>query len=517
MRKMLFWSLAFIAITAFISCEIPFTGGTINKTAAGGKGSLSSYNYYYGSFHNHTQYSDGLGADPAAAFAYARDTADLDYLGMCDHAESLTSTEWTNTLSQADAYTQDGVFVAMRGFEWTSWSYGHVCVLGSSDYASSGSSSTDTLPELVTWVNARDCIATFNHPGEFNSGGTEHLHFNTAPSDKFVAVELFGDLKFFSNYFDSDGYYPGDGKNYLEEAVVRGWKTGAGGGFDEHEGTWGTAIDYRLCILAPSLTRANLMDGLKTKRFFSTSDKNAKLYFEINGSVMGSTIAGGTYDVKIQASDGDGETFTKMELLKNGDVFNTWNISTANPDITYSVAASGGDYYYVVATESDGDRAISSPVWISGGSGGVLVGNSSSGSSTDRCNLDISLTRYQASASGSATQIKINLSKAIAGGKKVKCAVYSDNSGAPGSLLQGTNELTAPGAGWQTFTLSSPVAIASGTYYWLVAWSNDSGFTLRCNSESGNGRYKRVTYGSWPNPMVTGLSTNNVNYCMYAQ
>ncbi len=569
-----------------------------------------SYNFYYGSFHNHTEYSDGKGADPAAAFAYARDVAGLDWLGMTDHGESFWyGTKWEDTLAQADAATEDGVFVAMRGFEWTSMDYGHVCVLGTDEYCASWNPATNTLDELVSWLNERDCVATFNHPGRFDANGTENSHFWTAPSDRFIAVELFGDNGFFDEYYYNDGYYRNDGnKGYLDEALSRGWKTGAGGGFDEHEGTWGTASEYRLCVLAPSLTRANLMDGLKSRRFFATADRNLGLYFEINGNVMGSTVSSGSCTAKIRAFDGDGEGFSQVVLIKNGAVAKTWNISAAAPEISYSFTASSADYYYCRVRQADGDEAISSSIWIAGGNGdteapsapsdlaspsqtsssidlawtastdnagvsgykiyrdgsqigestvpaytdnglaenttysytvaaydaalnvsgpseavsaatliegvGLLAG-STTDSGSDHCGGDISLSKYKAAADGTANEIRIKLASAAGG--TVKCAIYSDNAGVPDRLLGSTNERAAPAAGWQTFTLTAPVCISRDACYWIVAWSDNTGFTLKCSSDSGNGRYKRITYGAWPDPMASELLINNVKYCMYVK
>jgi hypothetical protein len=565
------------------------------------------YNFYYGTFHNHTEYSDGKGVDPAFAFAYARDTAKLDWLGMTDHGESMRGTKWADTLTQADAATQDGVFVAMRGFEWTSTPYGHVCVLGSDDSCSTYSVST--FQGLVDWINARDCVATFNHPGRFNSSGTEHMHYWTAPSDKFIAVELFGDNGFFDEYYYNDGYYAGDGgKGYLDEALSRGWKVGAGGGFDEHEGTWGTATDYRLGVLAKSLTRADLMDALKARRFFSTSDKNLRMSFSIGGGEMGSSVPAGALTAEIKASDPDGDAFTQVVLIKNGAVAKTWTINEATPELTYSFAASGGDYYYCRVKEADGGEGISSPIWITGASAdaeapsvptdlaapvvtsssvslswtastdnvgvagykiyrdGAQIGESVTasyidnnlaedttysysvaaydaalnvsgpcsaveartiieapgklaGSTTDtgsdHCGGDISLSRYQAAVDGTATYIRIKLASATGG--NVKCAIYSDVAGVPSALIRGTEVLAAPAAGWQEFTFDSPVDIVKDTYYWIVAWSDNTNFTLRCANDTGNGRYKRITYGNWPSPMDSDVSTNNVRYCMYAQ
>lgn len=144
-----------------------------------------------------------------------------------------------------------------------------------------------------------------------------------------------------------------------------------------------------------------------------------------------------------------------------------------------------------------------------------FIGSNSEGGITDECGTDLSMAKYTASRSGNATNIQINIADNVASGKKVKAAIYSDNSGSPGSFLMGTNELTAPTAGWHELTLTAAQSITSGTAYWLVVWSDDPNFHMKADSDSGNGRYKSTTYSlTWP--AATGMSTNNVKYCMYA-
>lgn len=325
---------------------------------------ISSYNVYYGHLHNHSNVSDGTGT-PSQAYAYARDTAGLDFFALADHAESITSTEWTTIKNAANSYNQDGSFVALWGFEWSSSTKGHVAVINTTDYCTSSSSSTDTFPELVTWLSSRDGVAFFNHPGRQDSTGAEFSHFASTPSTKFVGMELWNKNDTFNTYYYNDGYYTSDGnKSYYDEAILRGWKIGAAGSSDNHSGTWGTDNDYRLAVLANSKTRASIYEALQAKRFFTTLDKNLALSFELNGSQMGSSISAGTYNAVIKASDANAETFTEVKLFKNGTAVYTWTPNAANPNITQSLTTASGDSYYVKVKQADGNEAISSPIFI---------------------------------------------------------------------------------------------------------------------------------------------------------
>jgi hypothetical protein len=328
---------------------------------------IGGYNVYYGDLHNHSNVSDGTGT-PASAYNYAKNTAHLDFFSLSDHSDQMTSAEWADIKNQANTYNENGVFTAFYGFEWSSnMIYGNNGVINTDDYCSVGSP-TDTFEGFVAWLASRpNGIAFFNHPGKENYVGLEFNYFTTTPSDQLVGIELWNRGDAFDVYYYNDGYYPGDNKGYFDEALERGWKIGAMGANDNHSGTWGTAYPYRMAILSNNLTRADLLAAMQARRFFSTLDKNLSLSFKINGMEMGSTIEGSNFTVQIQARDADGEIFNQVVLYnKNHDIVNTWSLNTSAVDVSLNLNSNAGDYYYVKIRQSDGDEAISSPIWISG-------------------------------------------------------------------------------------------------------------------------------------------------------
>lgn len=350
--------ISFFSFLVFVVCCFG-PGNTYCQPSIGG------YNVYYGSLHNHCAFSDGQGT-PEQAYTYARNTAQLDFFGLSDHGEMLNSTEWNTIKNAANNANQDGAFAAFYGFEWSSfWSYGHVSVINTDDYCSYGS--ITSFNALLSWINARNGIAFFNHPGGMAGNFTEFDHFTDTPSDKFVGIELWNDHDGFSTYYYNDGFYSNDGnKGYYDEALIRGWKIGAAGSDDNHTATWGTATPMRMAVLANVKSRADILSAITARRFFSTEDKNIALSFKMNGAEMGSTVTAGNYTAIILASDGDNEFFTQVQLIKNGAAINTWYIFDANPTISEPLTCISGDYYYVKVTQSDGNEAISSPVYISG-------------------------------------------------------------------------------------------------------------------------------------------------------
>ena len=327
-----------------------------------------AYDVYYGMLHNHSKFSDGSGR-AVDAYKYARDNAGLDFFSLADHdcypypSDGLTVREYQKLQDIANSYNEDGTFVAFWGFEWTSddlsWggpstllAKGHLHIINSPDHCEADEEATNDMNELVDWMSTRDLVAFFNHPGQYNTT-FDYFLFNY--SDKIVGMELWN---------RSDDYY-GTGTWY-HNALDEGFYIGATGSQDHHGTRWGNVNEWRLAILAPELTRASLFDAMKARRFYSSRDKNLVLSFTCNGEQMGSRIDGGSLDFAIDASDGDGEMFSKIDLLKNGAVIETWSPDDTNPSVTTTTAGTLGDYFYVRVYQSgeSGWRAISSPIFI---------------------------------------------------------------------------------------------------------------------------------------------------------
>lgn len=330
--------------------------------------SINNYFVYYGSFHNHSNISDGTGT-PEDAYSYAQDSAKLDFFSLSDHDRNCNDSSWNLVKQVADQYNNDGVFATFWGFEWSNDSMGHVTVVNSDTFCMSIQPETANFRQLNSWIDQRNCFAILNHPGRQDGNGVEFDHFKNTLSEKIVGMELWNKSDGFSYYYYNDGYDSNDnGKGYYDEALTHHLKTGAAGGFDNHSATWGTSADFRTAILAISLTREHLFSAMKARRFYSTLDKNIALSFTIKGQEMGSTVSPGTTTLHIRASDGDGEAFSEVILFdRNHTVRRIWQPGRVTVDISDTLHNDNGDYYYVKVRQIDGDEAISSPIWVSDG------------------------------------------------------------------------------------------------------------------------------------------------------
>jgi hypothetical protein len=352
MKKNQQWILMFLLLLSFA-----LTGKAQHAHIGG-------YDVYYGNLHNHCAYSDGTGT-VTEAYQTAKFSAGFDFFSLSDHAEMLSNYEWNSIKNTAALFNEEGVFAALWAFEWSSITDGHLIVVGSDNYTSSLSILTNSFDKLNNWLNTKQCVAFLNHPGDFNIFNNEFDHFHTLISDNIVGMELWNENNGFDRYYYNDGYTSNDGGlGYYDEALIRGWKTGAAGAEDNHSATWGSG-QFRLAILANTLNVDTLMNAMKLRRFYSTLDKNLEMSFKINTSEMGSVLDPGLYEGEIRLHDADNEIFTKAELIHNGMLSETFVVSESDPVISFSVMGGKLDYFYIVVTQEDGDQAISSPIFFS--------------------------------------------------------------------------------------------------------------------------------------------------------
>jgi hypothetical protein len=264
----------------------------------------SPYTAYYGNLHSHTDYSGGVG-NPRRAFIYARDTANLDFLAVTDHLESIyySSYEWDSTKIMADEVTANGSFIAIAGFEWTSPTYNHCNVYNTPDMVSPlNLNNWNAFVQSV--VDEIPAFAQFNHPGLTGSNGWNSLSYmGVQPDSVFALMEINSAIQ----------------EVFYTIALDSGWHVSPSNGQDNHDANWGTMDDGRTGIWADQLSRTDLFNAIKAGRTFATFDKNASVWLDINGVPMGGRIPySSAVPVHIVLNDADAETWDHIYLVGGG-------------------------------------------------------------------------------------------------------------------------------------------------------------------------------------------------------
>lgn len=294
--------------------------------------------------HNHSLFSDGDG-DPDQAFVSMRDNG-LDVAALTDHAvlggplgvpfsacgsaectsiRGIDETSWAETAAFADAADAPGSFTAIRGFEWSSPTLGHMNVWFSDEWIDPERTAglvgvegiellTDEIPFLgplvgepladlvgstpltgltmapfFDWLQRApgsggglpegllggggglDGIAGFNHPGR-EPGRFGQFTYDARLADQVVSLELFNRTEdYLFEGTDSGEASP------LVQCLDAGWRPGILGVTDEHGTDWGAAVDKgRGGLWVTELSRAGVRAALERRSFFATRERGLR-------------------------------------------------------------------------------------------------------------------------------------------------------------------------------------------------------------------------------------------------
>lgn len=332
----------------------------------------SAYQAYRGYLHAHSYLSidaRNSGGTPAEAWTMARDQAHLDYMGITDHAEFLGGDRWQELQNAAVAFQQPGVFIALPGFEHSNPAMGHYCVMNTPTFVSA--LDRPTVQSFYDWLETQpEAVVTFNHPGSYDLFSVEFNHFRLRPT--IVPVVVANEVMHSS--FDSYDVGYGHQISFLDEAIFSGWRVGSVQAQDNHSKDYGIANDTRTIAYADDLTVDGIIDAYRGRRLAATEDKNLYLAFSTtDGHEMGSVLDRSARTFQVGLDDPDAEEFTEIDVYENGQVTHTEHISTTGGTWSFDLPASDHDrHVYVRVTQQDGDRAQSSPIWLTTAATGTV-------------------------------------------------------------------------------------------------------------------------------------------------
>lgn len=332
--------------------------------------------------HNHSLLSDGDG-DPGAAFASMRANG-LDVAALTDHsvlggllggvvgacsAPECTSVRgiddgaWDMIGRLADAAEEPGGFTALRGFEWSSPTLGHMNVWMTQEWTdperTGGLVGIESLPGFLHEVPAlgpalsgpltsvvgalpttgaamqpfyewlrrdpgetlgggADGLAGFNHPGR-EPGRFGFFSYDAAIAERVVSIEMFNRREDYL-FEGTDAGSPSP----LVQCLDAGWRTGIVGVTDEHGTDWGAPEGKgRTGLWVSELSRAGVRAAMLSRRVFATRERGLRLdaiAWSGNRSprdavAMGSTIPHRSGPVTFALDVAGGEEWTGRDLL----------------------------------------------------------------------------------------------------------------------------------------------------------------------------------------------------------
>ena len=385
------------------------SGGTKYATQSPLAGNIvttnnTTNNFYFGTLHSHSDYSDGNkdnpGFTPAQDYDYAKNALCMDYLGISEHNHFSSPDNPGNQINnfhqgsvQANNFiTANPTFLALYGMEWGVISGGgHVVIYGDGmddlwGWETGGGTWGPTnnydvfVPKsiykgntgLFKTVNdniATKTFATLAHPslGDFNRLDTS---YDAIADNAIVGTAVESGPAFSTNTTYSN---PGSSLSYLfyyQLMLAKGYRLGPTIDHDNHNTTFGRTTTSRTAIIAPVITKTAFVNAMRNMNFYATQDCDTKVDFTINTKIMGSIITDRS-SPNISVSLTDVSTPLSSAIIRlmygvPGSNINATQIdSSIGNTLQFNHAALtdlATGYYYIDVTNGT-SRVITSPIW----------------------------------------------------------------------------------------------------------------------------------------------------------
>lgn len=332
------------------------------------------WNLYFGQLHAHTDISNGAGS-VEEAFQYASQVDGLDFFAVTDHSDSFDnadmgaidadgadiSADWAAG-KQAAASVTNGDFVGLFGFEMT-WpedkQLGHISTFNTPGWQTRDQADFENVPTALenyykALASVPGSVSQFNHPDTVHGDFERFDHYSPQYDAVVSLLEVAGE----------DGVVDCE---YYDRALDEGWHVAPTNNQNNHKGQWGDASEARTVVLAKSLTEEALYAAMKDRRVYATQDSDLAIYYELNGTVMGSILPKSKdAEITVFLSDPTDEAIGSVEVVADGGAVLVSEYVETPSQVLELSASSGHSYYYLRITQPDGDVAVTAPVWMDG-------------------------------------------------------------------------------------------------------------------------------------------------------
>ncbi|MEE6296263.1 metallophosphoesterase [Georgenia wangjunii] len=334
--------------------------------------------HYRAEVHSHTAVSDGQ-ALPIDAMEHVEENGNVDFFAVTDH-------DVVFDLRNADHFTQD-----WRESLSEEWRYSHQTA---EDFNAAGNDLVALIGEEVTWYDGTGHMNLFNADwfltaqsdgggtwgtgnimydmptvlarltldpeaiGQFNHPASSHGHFGFA----HLTPEADAQVPLFE--YKSTGYH-----DTFVGALDAGWHLAPVWSGDEHQQTWVTGNPAHTGVWATERSTDGLYDAMRDRSMYTTFDLNASLQLGANGEQMGAILPASTTELTLDvvlADPDDGDAFASAVVYTNGGAVAHEFTGVGGTDVALSTTldVADGQYYWLKATQADGDELVSAPVWV---------------------------------------------------------------------------------------------------------------------------------------------------------
>ena len=283
---------------------------------------VDGYTLYWGDLHRHSLVSRCTSGDEPSLedfYRYAWDVNEYDFWAVTDHAENSTAYQWWSIQKIADLLHVPGRFVPLYGYEWTSADTGHQNVIygdvarGAPIFSAfaEGTTTPDGLWRGLAEHPEFPAITIPHHPGS----AMVHNDWDYHDPRYSRLVEVFQACR--GNYESeqcfrqySDGTATG---TFMLDGLQRGHRFGLIASSDHGHGA-----SY-VAVLARSLSRADVFDGLWSRRTCAATTRGVIADLRLGPHLMGEEVHwSGTRPLRVHAR---GYTeLARVDIVADGEV-----------------------------------------------------------------------------------------------------------------------------------------------------------------------------------------------------
>jgi len=331
----------------------------------------------WGDLHGHTQLSDGTGT-PEDYFAYARDVAALDVIALTDHDHwgmrfLDDNPALFKTIEDAALRFDDpGRFVALVGYEWTSWLHGHRHVLyfeGEAEVLSSLDPRYENPALLWEALEGRSAVTIAHH----SAGGPVSTNWEFVPPPELEPVTEVVSVHGSSEASDTPGkIYSAVPGNFVRDALGRGLRFGFIGSGDSHDGHPGLAhlaapSGGLAAIFSDEKTRAGVLGALRARRTYATNGPRIWLRTWLDEHEMGDLLSPSDASVhELRFVVAAATPVERVDVVRSGEIVSVVP-GSGRRELSETLALPPlrpGEYVYVRVVQENGGAAWSSPVYV---------------------------------------------------------------------------------------------------------------------------------------------------------
>jgi hypothetical protein len=376
---------------------------------------------FWGVIHGHTEMSDGAGT-VEHYFTHMRDECGLDFGALSDHDHLFETSDemWRQTQEATAKYNNPGEFTTFLGYEWAKWRKngdGDRNVYYLHDRRPMFRSDDGEYPtpeELFKVLESETAIIIPHHSADVGN----HCDWKDHIPEKERLVEIYScwgnsersvhdgnPFPVRPSGVKSDAIDAGEvPSGFVQRALELGWRVGFTGGGDDHVAHAGAEIFigrepwlYKAGLMggcATENTREAIWDAMWNRRVYATTGPRIILDLQLNSlntpsatqprvHPMGSEVLLSenselASERKLTVEVHGTEKIKSIEIVRNNkdiytysadspDVAFDWNDTDPLDEINLPAARYSQNpftFYYIRVTQTDGEMAWSSPIWI---------------------------------------------------------------------------------------------------------------------------------------------------------